>query len=382
MSYTVNQIYGVVNQVAKQTWGESAIEVTDLTGIISIGDKILNSDDDKELFMNSLINRIGKTIITNRPYQGALRNVVRDTMEYGSIVQKIYVEPFEAEANTSWNLKTGEEMTFGTITPPKAQQFLFEVKDVYQFTVTIPDYQINTAFTSAESLGAFISAVYTSMETSINLSLDNMINLCIANFMGEKLLHQETGKGIHALNLLEMYKTATGDESLTPNTALYSMDFLKFAGRTIKLHIQRMQNFSQIYNIKELKRHTPISDLNVFLLTEYASANATYLQADTFNKELVALPNYSEVSFWQGTGETTSFEDVSSINITTSSGKDINQAYIIGFICDKEALGVMYNRRSSKADYVSRYEVTQKYEKVDMGYFNDLSENAIVFYMA
>ena len=384
MAFNVKQIYTTVNEIAKQVWGDKAIAAVDLSGIIAMGDKVLSSQDDKELFMNTLINRIGKTIISNRPYSGIARNIVRDTMEYGSIVQKIYVAPFEATENTSWSkIAKGDNIEFGAITPPEAQQYLFESRDVYQFIVTIPDYQINTAFTSAESLGAFISAIYTSMQTTIELSLDNMVNLCIDNFIGEKLLYEQSlgHKGIHAVNLLDNYNKAM-NTNLDEESALKSQEFLRYAGQQIKIYIKRMQTLSTLFNTKQLKRHTPKEDLQIFLLTDYASANATYLESDTFHKELVELPGYTEIPYWQSQGEKATFADVSSINIKTSTnGTAINKKYIIGFMFDREALGVMYNRRESKAFYSPYQEVTQKYEKLDMGYFNDLSENGIVFYL-
>lgn len=382
MALKLNQIYNIVNDVAKQAWGENAIQAVDLTGVIAMGNKILSSDADKELFMNTLVNRIGKTIISTRPYSGFGRNIIKDTMEYGSVIQKIYIEPFEAEVNESWNIAKGTEVVQGVVTPPEVKQYLFEVKDVYQFTVTIPDYQINTAFTNESTLSAFISAVFVSMETSITLSIDNMINMCIANFIGEKIHYdaQPDNSGVHAVNLLGLYNSAYGLD-LTPEDAIKNQDFLRFAGQQIKIHMKRMESMSTLYNTEQLKRHTPSDYMNVYLLTDYASANATYLESDTFNRELVELPGYTEIPYWQGQGENASFTDVSTINVTTSNGHSVNKPYVIGFIFDREALGVFFNRRKATSFYSPRQEITQYFEKLDMGYFNDLSENGVVFYL-
>ena len=382
MALKLNQIYNIVNNVAKQAWGENAVQAVDLTGVIAMGNKILSSESDKELFMNTLINRIGKVIISSRPYSGFARNIIKDEMEYGSVIQKIYIEPFEAEVNQSWNIAKGTELSQGVVTPPEAKQYLFEVKDVYQFTVTIPDYQINTAFTNESTLSAFISAIFVSMETSITLSIDNMINMCIANFIGEKIHYQAQpeAKGVHAINLLDLYNKAYTLE-LTPEDAIKNQDFLRFAGQQIKIHMKRMESMSTIYNTEQLKRHTPSDYMNVYLLTDYASANATYLESDTFNRELVELPGYTEIPYWQGQGTNATFKDVSSIDITTSNGNAVKKSYIIGFIFDREALGVFFNRRKATSFYAPRQEVTQYFEKLDMGYFNDLSENGVVFYL-
>ena len=58
----VSQIYTIVNSVAKQTLGESAIEVVDSSTMIALGDKVLSSDVDTDNFTNNLVDRIGKPV--------------------------------------------------------------------------------------------------------------------------------------------------------------------------------------------------------------------------------------------------------------------------------------------------------------------------------
>jgi hypothetical protein len=47
---TVNQIYTLINEVAKQTFGESAVTVTDTSTLVALGDKVLSSDVDTDKF--------------------------------------------------------------------------------------------------------------------------------------------------------------------------------------------------------------------------------------------------------------------------------------------------------------------------------------------
>lgn len=382
MAYTVNQVYEIVNSVVKQAYGDTAVTATDLTGLIAMGNKVLNSATDTELFMSTLINRIGKTIIQNKSYSPKTRNILMDNLEYGTMVQKIYVEPLESSENSSWILTPGTSMDLGAITPPTVKQKIFESRNTWQIEITIPDYQINSAFTDLSTLTAFISSIYTQIENSLAIELERMTSMCINNFMAEKIKYAKANPttGIHAINLLDEYNKAF-DLELTPEEALKQTEFLKFAGQRIKLIINRMGEIGSLFNTEGYKRFTTSEQMHVLFLNDYSSANATYLQSNTFNEQMVALPNYTEVSYWQGQGTTGSFADVSKINVTTSSGNAISQGYIIGFVFDHDALGVMVNRRSSQAFYNPKHELTNKWEKADMGYFNDLSENAVVFYL-
>ena len=42
---TVNQIFNIVNDVAKQTFGEKAISVVDTSTLVALGDEVLRSDE-------------------------------------------------------------------------------------------------------------------------------------------------------------------------------------------------------------------------------------------------------------------------------------------------------------------------------------------------
>ena len=93
----VKQIYSILNDVAKQTFGTSAISVVDTASFVSLGNAILKSDTDTENFLNKLTDRIAKTVYSVRNYSGVNKNMLRDNFEYGAIVQKIHVSMPEAE---------------------------------------------------------------------------------------------------------------------------------------------------------------------------------------------------------------------------------------------------------------------------------------------
>ena len=50
-------------------------------------------------------------------------------------------------------------------------------------------------------------------------------------------------------------------------------------------------------------------------------------------------------------------------------------------IYDYEAMGVTLNERRSTSERNNHDEYTNYYNKANIGYFNDMSENGIVFYL-
>ena len=123
---TVAQVYGLINNVAKQAFGENAIAVSDTSGLVALGDFVLSSDSSTDLFTHSLVDRIGKTIFSVSRYGGKKDGMVREPFEYGCIVQKIYVDLPEAKENNAW--KIGDDSykpEFAPVIKPTVRQKLF-----------------------------------------------------------------------------------------------------------------------------------------------------------------------------------------------------------------------------------------------------------------
>ena len=151
-----------------------------------------------------------------------------------------------------------------------------------------------------------------------------------------------------------------------------------------------MGKMSKVYNVDGYTTFTPRDRMVVEMLAEFASASDMYLQADTFHDELVKLPNYEEVPYWQGSGATFAFADCSKINVTHESlgdgeteGSDtIEQGGIICFLHDIENVAAYFGRRRSWELPNPRSEVMIHGEKAEKGFAVDTHANSMVFYIA
>ena len=382
---SVQQIYDIVNNVAKMTLGDSAVAVVDTASFISLGDAVLSSATNLDLFTNKLVDRIGKTVFSQRKYSGSDGSLVKDPFTYGCILQKITVDMPEAEENQSWKIgEPGYTPRFAPIVKPSVNQKLFNKVSTFEILLTIPDYQMRTAFTSETSMAAMIDAIFTAMDNMMELALENNANLCRANFIGEKYTESKKPETnvISAINLLEDYNTLT-NAGLTVAKAMSDTDFLKFASRQINLWAKRMRKMSKLFNTEGRQRFTPADSLVVDVLQEFATATESYLEADTYHKELVSLyPNYNEVPYWQGSGTTYEFDDTSKVVVKNSAGSEVTVTGVIAVLYDQEALGVTINERRTVTQRNDLDEYTDYKNAANMGYFNDLSENGIVFYIA
>lgn len=381
----VNQIYLLVNDSAKEAIGSKAITAKDTGTLVSLGNQVLSSTENKDAFYKALTDRIGRTVIAVRAYTPKARAVKRDEMDWGIIYQKISFKLNNASENGTWNTVTQAD-PFDVEPQTEAVETLFSKMGTYTYEDSIPDTQLFTAFTSAERMGAFISGIYVNMDNALKLAEDNLANLAVNTYIAGALIK---GKATQKRNLLAEYNTATG-ETLTVANCLRNADFLKFASREIKTVISNMEKFSVLYNASiDIPRFTPSDKLVVEILGQFASATASYLESNTYHKELVALPMYEEVAYWQGSGESFSFNDVSTISIVNESlategnaTGTITQSGVIAFVHDVDAVASTIMNRRSNSIYNPRAERFNIFEKADKGFAVDLTENGVVFYIS
>lgn len=380
----INQIKTIVNEAGKQSMGEKAIGVVSVATLVSFGDEVLSTDTNTDAFTKALWNRIGRTVISSRLYDPDTADTVRHPFEYGLILQKIYVDMPEAQDDNTWSITDSSyQPAYAPVLNLNVRQKLFAKLSVFEIDVTIPDRTLKTAFSSFETMGVLISAMMEAVENRVRVAIEDCVSLTRASFIARKLQAGITNNvpGVHCVNLLGDYNTLNST-TLTVNNCMTDLQFLKYASRQMSLWANRMRKMTKIFNVEGYKRHTPKQDLVIVLLDYFTSAVDSYLQADTFHNELTSLPLYRKVSFWQGSGTSFAFEDISKISIQFDGGTTITKNGIIGVMYDYQALGVTINTRKTTTERNDKDEYTNYYNKVERGYFNDMSENGIVFYLA
>lgn len=378
---TVTQVYTLVNNVAKMALGQDAISVCDVSSLVALGDTVLSSDKNTDVFMNTLVDRIGRTVFSVRNYTASYPDVVKHPFEFGCIVQKIYVDLPESKVNNAWEIGKNEYVpTYAPVVKPTVKQKLFNGISTWEIDITIPDDILKTAFTNATAMAVMVQAIFTAIDNKMELDLENMVNLTRASFIARKI---KGGKPCGAINLLTEYNTET-NASLTVSSCLRNPDFLKWASMNISLWLNRMSRMSTLFNEESYKRHTPKDDLVFTVLDNFASATSAFLESDTYHNELVKLPRYNTVPYWQGSGTDYDFESVSKIDVKLNATDEEATTYtgVIAVAYDYEALGVTLNNKRETTERNNKDEYTNYYKKANMGYFNDMSENGIVFYIA
>ena len=385
----VEQVYELLNTTVEEVLGTEEIVQEDLSNVVDIGREIISTNN-LDNYVKKLVNHIGKVIFVDRVYSGSVPSVLRDSWEYGSILEKITADIPEAVENESWNLTDGETYNQDVFYQPKISAKFFNSKVTFEVPVSFTELQVKESFSNKEQLNGFLSMIFNAVEKAMTIRLDNLIMRAINNMTAETLfadLYDEveeeidtTKSGTKAVNLLALYNAETGEE-LEPEEAILNPDFIRYASYMISLYKDRMSKISTLFNVGGKERFTPANDLTTVLLSDFSSAVDVFLQSDVFNKELTSLPNHETVPYWQGSGQDYSFEDVSKINVKTASKEEVEVSGILGVMFDVNAVGVANLDRRVTSHYNAKAEFFTNYYKADAGYYNDLNENFVVFFV-
>ncbi|MDE7089569.1 MAG: hypothetical protein K2O54_05570, partial [Prevotella sp.] len=249
----------------------------------------------------------------------------------------------------------------------------------------ITDVQLKTAFLSEAAMMAFIDGIFMTMYNTLEVAYENLGHMARASLIGGVLYGART---TCVVNLLAEYN-ALVTTPLTLMDAMRNLEFLKFASARIKMVSDYMVKMSTTFNTDAWERFTP-KDKQVFeVLSYFASMLDTYMQADVYHNELTKLQYYKNVPYWQASGTTWDFSSVSSINIqvevpaanNTTTLQTVNQSGIVAVIRDIDSVGITIDNRRTKSIYNPHDELTNYWEKAELGYFRDNSENCVVFIM-
>ena len=363
---TTNQIYTIVNSIAAQALGSSAISAVDTQGLVSLGTTVLSSSTNTEAFLDTLAQRIGKTIIDYRRYRNRLADMVMDDFEYGAILQKIKVHMPDAESDQSYGLVDGTSVDHYEVAKPVATQKLFVTRTPYQFKITIQREHLREAFDSAEERGGFISAGFGEVQNAVVLALENLGKVCINNMIAESS---------KVVTLVTEYNTQTGN-TLTAATAPFDAPFMNYAIARINETFDMMQAVSEMYNDGSVARFTPLEDMRVKVLSRFNRMAQTVTQYAAFHEQLVSIDHAFEIMpFWQ--------DPLTPANIQVkraSDGTSTTVQNIIAVIHDRDALG-MYRKDETIAttpmNAAGLY--YNQYWHENQLWFNDLSENFVYF---
>lgn len=375
----IEQVYQFVNDATKEVLGETGLKVAeDLSNIVDVGESIANAVG-YDAYVAALVNRIGRMVFVNRPYDGRYPKLLVDAWTFGSILGKVQAELMDATENESWNLIQGASYDPYVVNLPVVDVKFYNRQVVFEIDITLPKDQVKQSFTSAQEMGRFMAMLETMVRNSLNLKIDALLATAVNNFMAATI---DTNNSARVIHLVTNYNAIAGT-SLTADSALVNTEFLRYASAVILEKADQLTAYSKVHNEGNKARHTPKGLQHAILHSTFATRLDTHLGSVTFHDKMVKLSDFDTTPFWQGSGTGFAWADTSKIDVTAhlddGTSKAVSKGNIAAFIFDREALGVLQPKEDIEGIYNPKGSYYNEFYKYATRLFNDFNENAVVF---
>lgn len=144
----------------------SAVPVATRSNISSYAAPILEISSLRNMFVNTLVQRIGFEFIHNKRYNNPLARFKKGSTPLGGIVEEIGTNPVESQGFSSDGyIRTpdGQVLTPLNRRTPDTKVLYHTINREDQYPISISRQQLQTAFVSWEKLDDFISSVMSAM---------------------------------------------------------------------------------------------------------------------------------------------------------------------------------------------------------------------------
>jgi len=384
------QAASILTSLTLQLTGESNLAVQNLSDYISVGQKALRTGYDPLAI--GVSQMVSKTIFAYRPYTGALSILDRDNVEWGAITRKVNAIQQPVETSGVYGLTDGQHAPdMFDVKKPKLYQTNFYGFDVWSDHVSVTRQQLKNAVSKPSEMGRLLDLILGTKANEMELSREAFRRATLANMIGAL---KAIGNAAQVRHLLTEYNAATG-LSLTATTVKQPSNyagFIRWSYSEIAKVSDKMTAMNAAYHLNPTEgtilRHTPKELQRLYIYSGALHEVDANVLATTFNASRVAdklPPVTASVDFFQ------SFNTPDSVNVTpayigadgavaTATAQEVTN--IFALLADRDALGVNFYDQSVD---VSPYEAAGKYYNYwyhdAHRYYNDVTENAVLFLM-
>jgi hypothetical protein len=374
----------VLNSIIAQATGKLDITELDGAAFTSVATVALGIAPDA--LLNAISQIISRTVFSIRPYNRKFAGLFVDNMKWGNHVRKINIGDKDWEANVSYDLADGQSIDADIVSKPDILQTNFYGQCVYSKHYTIFRDQLNIALQNEEEFQRFYTMLVQNNMDMIEQCHENTARATIANLIGGKV----KGDNTNVIHLVAEYNDVTGLtlDSATVKKPENFVPFYKWAFSRIKTISGLMTERSLQYHINvtghNIMRHTPVQNQRLYLYTPEMNNVESTVFSSVFNEQYLKMMDYEGVNFWQ------SIKTPMGINVKsrymkldgtiTEETTPTATSNILGILMDEEAAGIStYGARTATTPYNARGEYMNVWWHFNDRYWNDFTENVVVF---
>lgn len=411
----VNVVQSVMNQLSgtqyfpvkteiDPTTGEEVkpqpmvLTATDTAALVDMGEVAKGNPAAAELIYKTMIDTIGKIIIESRSYVAELPSLFVDTIDWGGFVEHVQVGLSDVYEDEMWNpdgfinyneeggpeyAQSIAEQEHAFYRPRINAKLYKEAKDISVRLSTVRD-QMFTALNNWDEMNKFISALFTSVENTIQLKAQAYAQATVIAAIGKAIKHK------HLYSLRTLYNAETGSNIASANEFRNNEAAMKWALAFIANTKDNFRTYTTAFNNGNELTFTPESDERLILLSKFANDAKFGVRADTYHEELIGIGNFEKITAWQAingnSGKAFDFETVSSISLNNESlnkigieGEALTLTNIVGVLYDKWAMGITLDKKKVTTSYTAVNDTWNSFYHSLVNYIVNDNYNICVF---
>lgn len=181
-------------------------DANDVESIRMIGAIIMDYPALQNEFLNALVNRIGRVMLTSKMYSNPIAFFKKGVLEYGESIEEIFVNIAKVQ---EFNPEIAEQEVFKRVVPDVRAAFhIMNYQKFYKATVT--QEQLNQAFLSWDGVTDLIARIVDSMYTGANYDEFLVMKYLLARHILDGRVYPVTVPTVTAENAKAIITTVKG----------------------------------------------------------------------------------------------------------------------------------------------------------------------------
>lgn len=386
---TIEDISTILTTAVNQATGQNALAPVNTAGFITVAQTALKCGADT--FLNALSQVLSKTVFSIRPYDRKFGGLMTDAITFGNHVRKLNISDDNDWDSPSQYPDDGESVDMYVTKKPNILQTNFYGQNAYEKFVTVYTEQLNVALTGPDQFLSFVNMIMTSQRNQIEQAHEQTARLCLANLIGGI---EDENDSARVIKLVTDYNAELGNDTPLTLDELLNADnfpnFMKYIVYRIKTTMKYLTDRTTMYHTnitnKTITRHTPLRSQHMYLNTDIMERSKTTVLADLYHDDYLKIADFEEVNYWQNP------KNRMAINLTGSriAATGAIQAFtqnplnnVLGVLFDWDAAGyTTILNRTDTTPFNARGLYSNIFWHFNDRYWNDFTENAVIFLLA
>lgn len=293
-SYLVSQGYALVNDAFAEVTGADNIDILDTTDVVSMG-KQLADFDLVDKFYGAIANRIAKTVCCALNYNAKTRNILKDSVNWGGFIQKIYTVSPSAVSTPSYLVENAraDDTPYDIEDGIDVFVKVFGGSTTWSLEFKTPTVQLRKCFLGDAEMMAFIDSQFIQAQSTAELQKESLVDLAVSTGVAYAYING------CAINVLDMYNEQF-NKSLTSAECEYDADYMKFANMIINKETRLLSRPSVNNTPDGYLNYSNRDSLSLEVQSDFAERSRVYLESGTYHDDKVSISgNYDDIDFWQ-----------------------------------------------------------------------------------